>query len=111
MSMDGCDLDHDETIRAEQYRQEKAREEAMTGADEMRERAKAKGVALLEDAAYFRGLGFHALDKKLTGCDAVYLRSLAMALNVAHRYDDGSLKPKDVMVAALYEELRRKAVA
>lgn len=73
-----------------------------------REKAQEKRASLLEDAAYYRGLNFRILDNELTGSDACYLRDLAIVLNVAHRYDDGKLKPKDVMVAALYEHFRTR---
>lgn len=80
----------------------------MTGAEEMRQRAKDERASLLEDAAYFRTLPPYKLDRELTGCDAIYLRRLAMVINVPHRYDeDMSLKPKDVMIAALYEALSK----
>lgn len=73
-----------------------------------REKAQEKRAALLEDAAYYRALNIKYLDSELSGCDKPYLADLAIMLGLPHRYDNGTLKNKDVLVATLHEHFRTR---
>jgi hypothetical protein len=56
-----------------------------------------------------RTLNLRDLAFELEGMKKWQLQELAAVLNLPVRYDDNSLKPKDVLVAAIYEEFRVEA--
>ena len=58
------------------------------------------------DIDYLRGLKFYQLQSELPHWGMLKLRAIAKALALPTEYDDGKMKPKAVLVAAVYEGIR-----
>jgi hypothetical protein len=80
---------------------------------EIRERWKVMATAMMavnfkEDVEYLISLPYYKMGAELETNNAKYTRALAGHLGLATRYGDGAIKNCATLVAAIYEDLRRK---